>query len=71
MRARALGPRGAVTRHPDVVLLIYRGEMSRPALGLEGATELLLPKNRNGPTGFIDLYFHRQWLRFEDMLDPD
>jgi replicative DNA helicase len=66
-----LGALGAVKQHADVVLLIYREEMYRPALGLEGATELLVPKNRNGPTGFIDLYFYRQWLRFEDMLDPD
>ena len=27
--------------------------------------------NRNGGTGYIDLYFYKQWLRFEDMLDPD
>jgi len=66
-----LGALGAVKQHADVVLLVYREEMYRPALGLEGATELLIRKNRNGPTGFIDLYFYRQWLRFEDMLDPD
>jgi hypothetical protein len=22
-------------------------------------------------TGFIDLYLYRQWMRFEDMLDPE
>jgi len=32
---------------------------------------LILLKNRNGPVGFIDLYFYKQWMRFEDMLDPD
>jgi replicative DNA helicase len=65
------GVLGAVKQHADVILLIYREEMYRAASGLEGATELLVPKNRNGPTGFVDLYFHRHWLRFEDMLDPD
>lgn len=65
------GVLGAVKQHADVVLLIYREEMYHPASGLEGATELLIPKNRNGPTGFADLYFYRQWVRFEDMLDPD
>ena len=30
-----------------------------------------LLKNRNGPTSYVDLYFYKQWLRFEDMLDPD
>ncbi len=65
------GVLGAVKQHADVVLLIYREEMYHPGGGVEGATQLLVPKNRNGPTGFVDLYFYRQWLRFEDMLDPD
>jgi replicative DNA helicase len=54
-----------------VVLGIYREEMYRPGQGVEGATELLLAKNRSGPTGFVDLYFYARWLRFEDMLDPE
>ena len=64
------GALGAVKQHADVVLGVYREEMYRPGGGVEGATELILAKNRNGPTGFIDLYFYQQWLRFEDMLDP-
>ena len=54
----------------DVVLGIYREEMYRPGQGVEGATELILAKNRNGPTGFVDLFFYPRILRFEDMLDP-
>jgi replicative DNA helicase len=65
-----LGGRGAVKQHADVVLGIFREEMYRPGQGVEGATELLIAKNRNGPTGFVDLYFYPRWLRFEDMLDP-
>ena len=65
-----LGGRGQVKQHADVVLGLYREEMYRPGGGMEGATELIVGKNRNGPTGFVDLYFYRRWLRFEDMLDP-
>jgi replicative DNA helicase len=65
------GHLGAIKQHGDVVLGIYREEMYRPGFGVEGATELLVAKNRNGPTGFVDLYFYRKWMRFEDMLDPD
>lgn len=54
-----------------MVLGIYREEMYRAGQGVEGATELVILKNRNGPTGFVDLFFYRQWLRFEDMLDPE
>lgn len=65
-----LGALGAIKQSADLVLTIYREEMYRPAQGVEGATELIVAKNRNGPTGFVDLYFRPRILRFEDMLDP-
>jgi replicative DNA helicase len=66
-----LGGFGTIKQNADVVLLIYREEMYRPGQGVEGAAELSVAKNRNGPTGFVDLYFYPRWLRFVDMLDPD
>ena len=66
-----LGGFGAVKQNADVILMIYREEMYRPGQGVEGATELIVAKNRNGPTGFVDLYFYPRWLRFVDMLDTD
>lgn len=65
------GALGAVKQHADIVLAIYREEMYAPGFGVEGATELIVRKNRNGTTGYVDLYFYKQWMRFEDMLDPD
>ncbi|HUL02534.1 MAG TPA: DnaB-like helicase C-terminal domain-containing protein [Gemmatimonadales bacterium] len=65
------GHLGAVKQHADVVFALFREEMYRPGGGVEGATELIVAKNRNGPTGFADLYFYRRWMRFEDILDPD
>jgi len=65
------GALGAAKFHADVVLGIYREEMYQAYRGLEGATELVVAKNRHGATGFVDLYFYREWMRFEDMLDPD
>jgi replicative DNA helicase len=65
------GVLGAPKQHADVVLSLFREEMYRPGGGVDGATELIVAKNRNGPTGFVDLYFYRKWMRFEDMLDPD
>jgi replicative DNA helicase len=66
-----LGAQGVVKQVADVVLSVFREEMYRPGYGVEGAVELIVAKNRNGPTGYLDLYFYRNWLRFEDMLDPD
>src|SRR5439155_1230301 len=57
------GHLGAIKQHADVVLGIYREEMYNPGHGVDGATELIVLKNRNGPTGFVDLYFYRRWMR--------
>ena len=65
------GALGAVKDRADVVLTLFREGMYDSARGIEGATELLVRKNRNGGTGYADLYFYAQWMRFEDMLDPD
>jgi replicative DNA helicase len=65
------GALGAVKHHADIVLALYRESMYDAARDVEGATELLVRKNRHGNTGYVDLYFYAQWMRFEDMLDPD
>lgn len=70
-RLEDYGALGAVAQHADVVLGLFREEMYASVAGVEGATELVVNKNRNGGTGYVDLYFYKQWLRFEDMLDPD
>ena len=63
------GSRQTVKQHADIVLGLFREEMYGGGQAVEGATELLALKNRGGPTGYIDLYFYKQWLRFEDLLD--
>ena len=67
---RDLGGLGALRHHADVVLGLYREELYAPSPHIEGATELSVLKNRGGPTGLVDLYFYKQWLRFEDMVEP-
>jgi replicative DNA helicase len=65
------GAMGAIKQLADVVLGLFREEIYHPVPGSEGAAELAILKNRHGPTTYIDLYFYKQWLRFEDMVDPD
>jgi replicative DNA helicase len=65
------GAMGAVKQLADVVLGLYREEVYHRVVGQEGAAELSILKNRHGGTSYIDLYFYREWLRFEDMVDPD
>jgi replicative DNA helicase len=58
-----------VKQHADVVLGLYREEMYESSPSADGATELLALKNRGGATGYVDLYFYKQWLRFEDLIE--
>ena len=66
-----LGGKGAVAQQADIVLGLFREELYAPSVHTEGAAELHVLKNRNGPRGFVDLFFYKQWLRFEDMVEPD
>lgn len=69
-RLEDLGGLGAIRQQADVVLSLFREELYDAAPGIEGASELHVLKNRGGPGGFVDLYFYKQWLRFEDMVEP-
>jgi replicative DNA helicase len=63
---------GALEQDADVVILIFREEMykqdNEPA-ETDGIAELILAKQRNGPTGSIKLAFLRQQTRFANLAD--
>jgi replicative DNA helicase len=65
------GALGAVKQHADVVLGLFREGMYDATRLLEGATELHVLKNRSDATAYADLYFYAQWMRFEDLVEPD
>lgn len=65
------GTMGLIKQHADVVMSIYREEMYGPKIGIQGATELMVTKNRHGARGYVDLYYYQKWMRFEDVLDPE
>ncbi len=57
---------GAIEQDADTVLMLYRpefyeGEDSEHA----GIAELIIAKQRNGPTGVIRLAFLKEYTRFE------
>lgn len=65
------GALGAVRQHADVVLGIFREEMYGPSNDVDGAAEIHVLKSRNAALGYADLYFYKQWLRFEDLVEPN
>jgi replicative DNA helicase len=68
-RLTDFGLRGAIGTHADLVLGLYREELYEADLGISGAAELLLLKNRDGARGYVDLYYDSRYSRFEDVLE--
>ncbi len=68
-RLTDFGLGGAIGAHADLVLGLYREELYEADMGVSGAAELLLLKNREGARGYIDLYFDSRFSRFEDVLE--
>lgn len=62
------GADGAIRHEADVVLGLFREEMYALDRDVSGAAEVHVLKNRNGATGYADLWFHGQWVRFEDVI---
>jgi replicative DNA helicase len=58
---------GAIEQDADVVMFLFREELyKKDDLDLRGKAELIVAKQRNGPTGTIDLVFIREFTRFEN-----
>jgi len=58
---------GAIEQDADVILFIYREEVYHPdSEEAKGKAEIIIGKQRNGPTGEITLAFINQYTRFEN-----
>ncbi|MBD2451364.1 replicative DNA helicase [Nostoc sp. FACHB-152] len=58
---------GAVEQDSDVVIMLYREEMYNPDTPDRGIAELIIRKQRNGPTGTVKLLFDHQFTRFKNL----
>jgi replicative DNA helicase len=59
---------GAIEQDADVVAFIFREEVYKPDdPDLEGKAELIIAKQRNGPTGVVKLAFIKRSTRFENL----
>lgn len=55
---------GAIEQDADVVMFLYREDYYEPDTDKKNITEVILAKQRNGPTGTIELYWLPQYTKF-------
>ncbi len=62
---------GAIEQDADLVAFIYRDEYYNPDSDRKGIAEVIVAKQRNGPTGDVRLAFLQDYTMFHDLaFDP-
>jgi replicative DNA helicase len=62
---------GAIEQDADVIMLIYREEVYEPDTPRKGIADIIIAKQRNGPTGDVHLTFLGKYTRFENLAHGD
>ena len=58
-----------LTREADQILMLYRDEVYNRDSPDKGVAEILIEKNRHGPTGYKRLKFFPETMRFADLAE--
>jgi len=58
---------GAIEQDADVVMLLYREDYYNPETDQKSTCEVIVAKNRTGPTETVKLAFIKEYTRFENL----
>jgi replicative DNA helicase len=67
---------GSIEQDADLVMFLFRpeyyfGPVDENGNSIEGKAELIVSKQRNGPTGVVPLHFHKAYTRFDSAQRDD
>jgi replicative DNA helicase len=60
---------GAIEQDADIIMFVYRDEYYNPETEDKGVAEVIIAKQRSGPTGKVRLKFFNQFTRFENLAE--
>ena len=58
---------GAIEQDADIVMFIYREDMTKEDSERKNIADIIVAKHRNGPTDTIPLFFQKELTRFADL----
>jgi replicative DNA helicase len=58
---------GAIEQDADLIMFLFREEYYEQREDNRNLAELIVAKQRNGPTGVVKLMFEARWMRFENL----
>ena len=58
---------GSLEQDADIVTFLYREDYYDPDTEKKNITEVIVAKHRNGPVDTVQLFFHKQFTKFQDL----
>ena len=62
---------GAIEQDADNIVFIYRDDYYNRESPEQNIAELIIAKQRNGPTGTVKVRFEKQWTRFDNLAEGE
>ena len=60
---------GAIEQDADVIMFLYRDDYYNPETDAKNVAEVIIAKQRNGPTGTVRLAWLPKYTRFANILN--
>ena len=58
---------GSLEQDADIVAFLYREDYYNPETEKPNITELIVAKHRNGAVGTVELFFKKEFTKFENL----